>query len=196
MVKEVSDQWRAQSIDLHLSVHFAIKELYSALQQPKASKAPGPDNICPEIILHASDKLKAWFHDFPFSCLHHLGIPKIWLRAIVVETPKLNKPSNDAKTYHPISLLCVPFKTIKCLIHSCIVPVIYSLLPPEQARFHHGRSTVDQVTLLTQHFKDSFEAKKKAGAIFVDLTAAYNTMWHHGSLVNCCIFYQTSTWSK
>ena len=29
--------------------------------------------------------------------------------------------------------------------------------------------------MLTQNIEDSFEAKKKAGAVFVDLTAAYDT---------------------
>ena len=37
---------------------------------------------------------------------------------------------------------------------------------------------VDQVVLLTQNIEDSFEAKKKAGAVFIDLTAAYDTVWH------------------
>ena len=37
---------------------------------------------------------------------------------------------------------------------------------------------MDQVVLLTQNIEDSFEAKKKAGAVFVDLTAAYDTVWH------------------
>ena len=41
-------------------------------------------------------------------------------------------------------------------------------------------STVDQVILLTQNIEDSFEAKKKAGAVFIDLTAAYDTVWHRG----------------
>ena len=39
---------------------------------------------------------------------------------------------------------------------------------------------MDQVTLLTQELEDSFEAKKKAGAVFVDLTAAYDTVWLRG----------------
>ena len=39
---------------------------------------------------------------------------------------------------------------------------------------------MDQVVLLTQNIEDSFEAKKKAGAVFVDLTAAYDTVWHRG----------------
>ena len=44
----------------------------------------------------------------------------------------------------------------------------------------HGRSTLDETVLLTQHIEDSFETKKKAGAVFVDLTAAYDTVWHRG----------------
>ena len=39
---------------------------------------------------------------------------------------------------------------------------------------------VDQVDLLTQNIKDSFEAEKRADAVFVDLRAAYDTVWHHG----------------
>ena len=36
------------------------------------------------------------------------------------------------------------------------------------------------ISMLTQNIKDSFEAKKKAGAVIADLAAAYNTVWHHG----------------
>ena len=39
---------------------------------------------------------------------------------------------------------------------------------------------MDQTVLLNQNIEDSFEAKKKAGAVFVDLTAAYDTVWHRG----------------
>ena len=39
---------------------------------------------------------------------------------------------------------------------------------------------MDHTVLLIQNIEDSFEAKKKAGAVFVDLAAAYNTVWHRG----------------
>ena len=55
-----------------------------------------------------------------------------------------------------------------------------SLFPRKLSGFRRGRSTVDQVTSLTQNIEDTFEAKKKAGAVFIDLTAAYNTVWHRG----------------
>ena len=49
-----------------------------------------------------------------------------------------------------------------------------------KAGFRRGKSTVDQVLLLTQNNQDSFEAKKNAGAVFIDLTATYDTVWHRG----------------
>ena len=62
------------------------------------------------------------------------------------------------------------------MIHERINLIIDPLLPHEQAGFSKGRSTVDQVTLLTQDIEDCFEAKETAGAVLVDLTAAYDTM--------------------
>jgi len=54
------------------------------------------------------------------------------------------------------------------------------LLRQEQAGFRHGKSAVDQVAQFTQDIEDSFSAKKKARAVFVDFTAAYDIVWHRG----------------
>ena len=64
------------------------------------------------------------------------------------------------------------------LTRACIEPLIDPLLPKEQAGFRHGKSIVNKVVLLTQNIEDPFEAKKKAGAVFVNLTAAYDTVRH------------------
>jgi len=98
----------------------------------------------------------------------------------------------DPKSYRPVSLLCVPFKIFERLIYARVETITDPLFPQEQAGFRHGRSAVDQVTLLTQDIEDSFSAKKKAGVVFVDLTAAYDTVWHRGRTCDCCL---TETWS-
>ena len=54
------------------------------------------------------------------------------------------------------------------------------MLPKGKTGFRRGKSTVDQVVLLNQNIEDSFEAKKKAGVIYVNLTAAYDIVWHCG----------------
>ena len=86
----------------------------------------------------------------------------------------------DPKSYRPIFLLCVPYKILERLIYARVEPLINPLFPEEQAGFQCGKSTVDQVVLLIQNIEDSFEAKNKAGAVFVDLTAAYDIVWHRG----------------
>ena len=86
----------------------------------------------------------------------------------------------DPKSYRPISLFCVSYKILERFFYARVEPLIDPLLPKEQAGFQRGKSTVDQVVLLTQNIENSFEAKKKAGAVFVDLTAAYDIVWHRG----------------
>ena len=39
---------------------------------------------------------------------------------------------------------------------------------------------MDQIVLLTQNIENYFETKKKAGVVFVNLTEAYDTVWHRG----------------
>ena len=179
--QEVSDLWKATTPDaVNISDNFSQREFAAALQHLKPGKAPGPDSICPELILHAGAALKSWLCDFFSSCLCRLKIPKIWRRALVVAIPKPGKPVGHPKSYRSMSLLCIPYKILERLIYARVEPLIDPLLPKEQAGFRRGKSTVDQVVLLTRNIEDSFEAKKKAGAVFADLTAAYDTVWHRG----------------
>ena len=177
----MSDFCRATTPDaVNISDNFSQREFTFALQHLKPGKAPGHDSIFSEIVIHAGAALKSWLRDFLSSCLRRLKILKIWRRTLVVAIPKPIKPVGDPKSYRPISLLSVPYKILKRLIYARVEPLIDPLLPREQAGFRRGKSTVHQVVLLTQNIEDSFEAKKKAGAVFIDLTAAYDTVWHHG----------------
>ena len=70
-----------------------------------------------------------------------------------------------------------------------IEPLIDPLLPKVQAGFQCRKSTIDQLDA-NQNIEDFFEAKKKADAVFVDLTAAYDTVWHCGftcKLLRLCL---------
>ena len=177
----MSDIWRATTPNpVNISDNFSQREFTAAVQHLKSGKAPGPDSIFPELILHAGTALKSWLREFLSSCLRRLKIPNIWKRALVVAIQKPAKPVGDPKSYRSISLLCVPYKILERLIYARVESLIDPLLPKEQAGFRLGKSTIDQVVLLTQNIEDSFEAKKKTGAVFVNLTAAYDTVWHRG----------------
>ena len=178
----MSDLWRAP-ISSPVSIsggNFTSREFIVALQHFKPGKAPGADSTYPELILHAGAALKSWLYGFLSSCLRRLQIPKIWKIVWAVAIPKPMKHAEDPTSYRPISLLCVLYKILDRLIRTRVKPIIDPQLPREQAGFRHGRSTVDQTVLLTKNVEGSYEAKKKAGAVFVNLTEAYDTVWHHG----------------
>ena len=178
--KDVAELWKCEREDINTTTPFTTEEMAEALKRMKAGKAPGPDKIHPEFLLHIGEEANSWLCNFMSCCMERCKIPKIWRRATVIALPKPNKPRDDPKSYRPISLLCIPFKLLERLIHGRINPIIDPQLPHEQAGFRQGRSTADQVTLLTQDIEDCFEAMEKAGAVLVDLTAAYDTVWHRG----------------
>ena len=66
-------------------------------------------------------------------------------------------------------------------------------LSPDQAGFRPGRSCCSQVLNLTQYIEDGYEAKKITGTVFVDLTAAYDTVNHRALLLKVAQIVQNST---
>ena len=83
-----------------------------------------------------------------------------------------------AKSYRPISLLCHLYKLFECLILNRLGPITEQHLIPEQAGFRPGRSCTSQVLNLTQYIENGFEKNQPTGVVFVDLTAAYDTVNH------------------
>ena len=58
--QEVSDLWRATTPDtVNISDTFSQREFTASLQHLKPGKGPGPDSICPELIVHSGAALKS-----------------------------------------------------------------------------------------------------------------------------------------
>jgi len=70
--------------------------------------------------------------------MRQLKIPKIWRKALLVATPKPEKPLGDPKSYRPTALLCVPFKMLEILIYVRVETITDPLLPQEQAASDMG----------------------------------------------------------
>jgi len=97
----------------------------------------------------------------------------------------VEKPGKDpslAAIYHPISLLSECYKLSERLVLQRISPTVEGLLSPNQAGFRKGRTTCDQVAALTTFIENGFQQNLKTGAVFLDLTAACDTVWHTGLL--------------
>jgi len=88
-----------------------------------------------------------------------------------------------AANYRPISLLSVCYKLLEHLALQHISPTVEGLLSPDLAGLRKGRSTFcDQVAALTTFIENGSQQNLKTGAVFLDLTAACDTVWHTGLL--------------
>ena len=157
---------------------FSQEDLLEAMSTLKPGKAAGLDNISTEMIQHFGPKALAWILELSNSCATSFSIPKIWRRAKVVALLKPGKEPEHPKSYRPISLLCILYKLYERMVLARISTAVEEQLTPDQAGFRPGRSTCDQLLNLTQYIEDGYEDKRITGAVFVDLTAAYDTVNH------------------
>ena len=73
-----------------------------------------------------------------------------------------------------------PFEILERVILSRITLFVEKCLPDFQAGFRAGRSTINQVLQLRSIIEDGSQLKQKTALALVDLTAAYDTVWHQG----------------
>lgn len=62
-------------------------------------------------------------------------------------------------------------------------PIAEKSSPLEQGGFRQNRNCCDQVLAITTHVKNSFQQIAKSGALFLDLSSAYDTVWTRGLLL-------------
>ena len=178
--QKLKEAWNAPSVDQDLTSEFTIEELVAAKNTLKPGKSAGPDNIHPEFILHVDDLCLKWLTNLFSTCMKHKKMPKSWKMAKIIAVLKPNKPTDSPKSYWSISLLSVTYKLLERLICNRILPIVESILPEEQAGYRPNRRTLDQVALLTKNIEFAFSKNMEAGTVLVDLSAAYDTVWHRG----------------
>ena len=96
---------------------------------------------------------------------------------------KPGKPLDNPTSYRPISLLCCCYNLLERLLLTRLAPIFESVIPPEQAGFRKKRNTCDQVLALTSYIESEFQKKLKTGAVLIDLSAAYDTVWQAGLMM-------------
>lgn len=67
------------------------------------------------------------------------------------------------------------YKLFEHLVLNKINTIIDANIIKEQTGFRAGKSCTSQVLKMAQHIENGFEKKMITGAVFIDLTAAYNT---------------------
>ena len=110
--------------------------------------------------------------------------PTDWKLSKLIPIPK-SKPYNRIENYRPISVIPAISKVIEKLVYRQLSTYLENnnLLDESQFGFRKGRSTELAATLFTDNVKRKVDEGKLVGAVFIDLTKAFDTL-NHGKLLS------------
>jgi len=91
---------------------------------------------------------------------------------------------SDPRNYRPISLLSIISKVFESLINLCVTRHLETLklFSDHQYGFRSGRSTTDALTVICECVYRSLDACGEARAIALDISKAFDKVWHAGPL--------------
>ncbi|XP_047992992.1 uncharacterized protein LOC125231576 [Leguminivora glycinivorella] len=159
---------------------FSTDEVSQSLKYVKCGKAAGLDDMYPEFLTHLGKRAVRWLTDFFNNIFETATLPTMFMKSKVIAILKPGKTPDDPANFRPISLLSVTFKLLERILYNRIKDEVDKHIPAEQAGFRAGRSCCDQVLALSSHIEAGFQRGQKTLAAFVDLSAAYDTVWVSG----------------
>lgn len=155
------------------------KEILSIILKLASKKSPGHDLITNKILKNLTSKALAYLASLFNSAMRLATFPSTWKHAIIVPIHKPGKQTNSLTSYRPISLLPTLSKLYERILLNRIKPYL-QIIPKNQFGFKTQHSTCHQIQRISEIIVKGFENKQYTTAVFLDLTQAFDKVWHHG----------------
>lgn len=158
-------------------------EVRKILNSLNIGKAVGHDGISNRILRECADSLC-----FPLARLFNMSLqvgdfPTFWKLANVVPIFKKNNRQR-VENYRPVSLLPTLSKVLERIVHSRLYNYCMEnkLLTEKNSGFKRDDSTVNQLLNITNKITNALDRKEDACLIFLDISKAFDKVWHKGLL--------------
>jgi hypothetical protein len=164
--------------------HFSPNDVKYIIQKYPNRKSPGYDLITAEVAKYLPKKAIIHLTHIFNAILRLSYFPTVWKFSSIILFPKPNKPPDLATSYRPISLLPFFAKILEKLILKRILPSINEnkILPDHQFGFRQSHSTIHQAHRIVDAISFSLEKKLYCACVFLDVSQAFDKVWHHGLL--------------
>ncbi|KAL4154352.1 hypothetical protein QTP88_000231 [Uroleucon formosanum] len=178
----------------------SLEEIKSIVESLKNNKAPGEDNINPELLKLAGRDLLENLHKTISTTWEQEKLEKGWNTAIICPIYKKGDPKK-VENYRGISLLDTAYKVLSIAILHRLEKYSTEIIGEYQCGFMKGKSTTDHIFTLRQVMEKYYEYDKDLHMIFIDFQQAYDSiirdrLWsaliHFGiprklvKLIKCC----------
>lgn len=190
---------------IHPPGHFQFKpvtrsEVFDQLRLLNVAKAPGID-LLDNTVLRAtagniSEPLTAIFN----ASLRSARFPSAWKSAIVVPVYKGKGDRCAVSSYRPISLTVSTSKIFERIVHKQILSYLLknNLISENQFGFLPGRSTLLELATILQHLHTTLadSSDRFVRAVFLDISKAFDKIWHNGLLCKLSSMGFDPAWFK
>ena len=164
---------------LKFNVH--MDQILDIVNSLNATKASGPDEISVRMLQLCPNDISMVLKILYEKILHADYFPNAWKMANVQPVHKKNS-RQLLKNYRPISLLPICSKIFEKIIFDQTYSFLMqnNLISENQSGFKPGDSTICQLISITNEIYESFEDYCETRALFLDLSKAFDKVWHIG----------------
>ena len=148
----------------------------------KSHAAPGPDRITNLDIKNTGPVWRFYICELFEKCLLMGYFPRTYKLALVKMLLKPGKPTNESKSYRPISLTSCLGKLLETYIGRSMDFVLdkYNMKLDRQAGFEKGRGTNECIFKLVEDAQYSNKVNGCTVAVMLDCQRAFDAVWHNG----------------
>ena len=157
-----------------------LSELSKAIDQLAPGKAPGSDEIPPDLIKQCQTVLLKPIYDLLCCCWAEGEVPQDMRDTKIVTLYKNKGERSDCNNYRGISLLSIVGKIYARVLLVRLQKLAERVYPESQCGFRAGRSTIDMIFSLRQLQEKCREQNVPLFLAFVDLTKAFDTVSREG----------------
>ena len=162
-------------------INITADHIVDIISKMSSIKAGGGDMISVRMLqlcpLEVANPLQIIFQ----KCIDSGIFPDLWKYANVQPVHKKNNRQIKSN-YRPISLLPICGKLLEKIVFDHVYHHLntHNLLSKNQSGFRPGDSTRYQLISITSDIYKSFESFDETRAIFLDISKAFDKVWHNG----------------
>ena len=163
--------------------HYEIGPIIKSMKNSDFSPCGIPSAFIKLLYTHTGSLITKMISDLLNSIFSSGCYPQIWKLSHITPIHKKGTKS-DKSNYRPISILPTLSKITESVIHSRLLRHLLSnnIISKQQAAYLPSDSTAQQLLSMIHLIKTTMASNNIAQGVFLDVSAAFDAVWHKGLL--------------
>ncbi len=161
---------------------FTYQELTNAIKNMNSKTSVDPMGMTNKCLKKAGPVAKERILSLFNDCLREHKVPKEWKHSVISMLLKPGQSATQIGSYRPISMTPCIARLFERLLLARLQKHLKDnkIIINNQSGFRKARQTKDNILVLIQRAQEGFNKEEKTLAVFFDVAAAFDKVWHAG----------------